>query len=158
MEADARCELCQTRAAYATNDGGVGPHVPLCQDHYRYVEAEVTRDRQRSTSDRCFGYGRTSGLPGDHSLTCDKCAATWTGHGGQLCPWCHGTYARQLRYQREALLRPTLDVEPDDRNYRRAVKSHSERVIRALEVGLVTPDEARKVVRRLLARPEEVSS
>jgi hypothetical protein len=159
VEPDLRCELCRAAATHVLNKDGVGPDAPLCDKHYRYVEDTATSDRQRSASDRVLGYGRSSGLPGDHGLTCDKCSATWTGiGGGELCPWCHVNYVRQLRYQRENLLRPNLDVEPDDKRYRALVDAHSTRLVKAVQIRLITGDEARRARAALLRKSEEVAS
>jgi len=129
----------------------------LCHDHDLLVRGAF-EESVRFGKD-VFGLGQPNGPKdpeGYAPLSCDKCEATWTGRAGSPCYWCLNTHALLLRYQRElALQRP--EANTDDLRYPSEVKRRHGQLVKALEIGLVTKDEARRHL-DILLRPLEVTS
>lgn len=129
----------------------------LCHDHDLLLRGAFEESARLGKNG--FGLGHQDGpkdSEGYAPLVCDKCRATWTGQAGSRCYWCLVNHALLLRYQRElALERPEAD--PDDVGYPDEVKRRHGLLVKALEIGLVTKDEARRHLDVLL-RPLEVAS
>lgn len=129
----------------------------LCHDHDLLLRGAFEESARLGKNG--FGLGHQDGpkdSEGYAPLVCDKCRATWTGQAGSCCYWCLVNHALLLRYQRElALERPEAD--PDDVGYPDEVKRRHGLLVKALEIGLVTKDEARRHLDVLL-RPLEVAS
>lgn len=129
----------------------------LCHDHDLLLRGAFEESARLGKNG--FGLGKPNGpkdSEGHAPLVCDRCEATWTGQTGSRCYWCLVNHALLLRYQRElALERPT--VGSDDVRYPDEVKRRHGLLVKALEIGLVTKDEAHRHLDVLL-RPLEVTS
>ena len=129
----------------------------LCHDHDLLLRGAF--DESSRLGKRSFGLGQPKGPQdpeGYAPLACDRCGATWTGQAGSRCYWCLVNHVFVFRYQRElALERPETNSE--DVRYGSEVKRRHAQLVKAVEIGLVTKDEA---VRHLdvLLRPFEVAS
>jgi hypothetical protein len=85
--------------------------------------------------------------PGAVSLRCNSCSATWIGVPMETCWWC----ARSLELARKWQARIVLtapDVEATDVNYDSRMRAWLERLVVAVDAGLITETDARLVVRR----------
>lgn len=87
--------------------------------------------------------------PNVYSLRCDSCGAGWCGEPGEPCAWCARDLEQLRADQRRDLLRPDWLPDPDDRRWESALRTLAERLVRAVEAGLVTDSEARAAISRL---------
>jgi hypothetical protein len=149
------CRVCDRESL--PNGGRFEADLHLCHDHDLLIRGAF--DESARLGNNGFGVGRPTGpkdLDGYAPVACDKCEATWTGQAGSRCYWCLVNHALLLRYQRElALERP--EVTDDDARYASEVKRRHGLLVKALEIGLVTKDEAHRHLDVLL-RPLEVKS
>lgn len=153
-----RCRVCNrealpTPALFESN-------VLLCRDHDVLVRGEYETSRRRPIAETIFGHGvpyDADDSSGVAPLRCDKCSATWSGRNGDRCYWCLSSYVSLLHYQRELALQRS-EIDPDNvEAYKRDVKVRYDRLVKGVELGLVTPEESRRVLDRLLG-PLEVAS
>jgi len=83
--------------------------------------------------------------PEYYDVTCTLCHATWVGRLLDDCTWCQDARARDLIWQAELTLTPP-DVDPDDTLYDTRMAAWGERVARAVDAGIVTPEAAQKAL------------
>lgn len=122
------------------------------------------------------GLPRPDHGPGFHTRLCTTCGAGWVGHvddGPEWCPWCEEAAARQVADQRRLLLAPPWlrsdggsvrydDLSEVDRAVwdrtrgqsrgEHSVEAWTDRLVRAVEAGLISEDEARRATRRIKGR------
>jgi hypothetical protein len=83
-------------------------------------------------------------------LRCDVCAATWVGPIGEPCEWCIRLAEDLCRWQAETVLRPPDDIDPDmhPTELRRRRDAWAQRLLVAVEAGLVSRQQAKGVATR----------
>lgn len=75
-------------------------------------------------------------------LRCCSCGAGWVGLAGESCVWCARSRQVLIAHEHDTLLRPP---ESDDE---RVVLAWGERLRRAVDVGILTKQEAERAWRR----------
>jgi hypothetical protein len=84
-------------------------------------------------------------------LECIACGAGWVGALFERCPWCIELQLRMIEWQPENVLTPP-DVDRDDRNYETRMTAWAERLVRAVDAGIVTEHQAQAAWSREVAR------
>jgi len=89
--------------------------------------------------------------PGNFGLECDQCGATWTGEPDRQCAYCLRSYELMVDHQAAMVLRPPT-IQPTSSDYLAHMQAWSERLLRAVEAGLVDADAADAAWRREVGR------
>jgi hypothetical protein len=154
-----RCRVCNREAL--PTQALFEPDLLLCRDHDVLVRGEYEASLRRPIAETLFGHGvpyDADDSSGVAPLRCDRCSATWSGRSGDRCYWCLSSYTTLLHYQRDlALQRSDIDPKARFEDYKKDVEVRYFRLLKGVEIGLVTPDESERVLNRLL-RPLEVAS
>lgn len=141
------CRVCH-RSARPEHDPATG-WPALCSAHYKLVREVIVEAAETPLHERLVGFGTPLGVVEDRALPtplrCDRAPHTWTGLVGELCLWCVDSYVALLAVEREHVLGP-LDRDPDDIRAREEAERRVDRLIHSVSIGLVTEDEARRLV------------
>lgn len=86
--------------------------------------------------------------PDAFDAVCDICGATWLALAPEEpCWWCQRRLERVIAEQRDILL-AGVDHDPSDARWRSAMDAWKERLVVAVEAGIITAAEARSAWNR----------
>lgn len=148
------CRVCSRPSTEALDTAGLQA---VCARHGALYRAACAEARSLPTSERALGFGVAIVPPdvpgGETNIRCDRSFTAdpghlWTGHAGELCAWCGDLYLAALRDEYASITSSRFDYEPEDIRYREEAERRTDRLIRAVRIGLVSEDEARQAVRR----------
>lgn len=113
------------------------------------AEALLAPLRAKHTPAHFGGRGQPQTAEPAGLLQCDQCGATWHGAPHEPCNYCAIEHAIAIRYQTEIVL-----TAPDDTTDDNAMNAWADRLVIAVEAGIVTQTEADRTWKRATnARP-----
>lgn len=129
--------------------------VLLCEVHEALTRDAVRESMSRPTHETVFGVWLGTDAydsDGREFVVCSRDRDHSSTHEvGTLCRWCVTSYVEMVRYQRDEVL-SRCETDPEDVRYRDEIRRRQTQLLRAVEIRLVTKDEALQVLERL-ARP-----
>lgn len=86
-----------------------------------------------------------TGVGGNHQLLkCDQCGAGWYGPAYEHCGYCAREYATALRIQAELVLKPPKNLTD------RSLTAWADRLVVAVDAGIVTQADADRTWKRVI--------
>lgn len=129
--------------------------VLLCEVHEALTRDAVREATSRPSYESPFGVWLGIGSydsDGREFVVCSRDREHSSTHDvGTLCRWCVTSYVEMVRYSREEVL-SRCETDPEDVRYRDEIRRRQTQLLRAVEIRLVTKNEALQVLERL-ARP-----
>lgn len=152
---DAKCRLCD-RPSIDNLDSATTLGLPVCRSHRTLIVEALREAATLARSERALGFGVPVYASDEHGvevlLRCDRATTlqeshTWHDRPGTRCPFCLALYVDTLIEERNRVLsRPEVEIE--SAAYVTEIARRAEQLLRAVEIGLVTRDEAKTQLER----------